>query len=885
MGLEFRTVFNGMALKTSRAVISEIQTLPYVESVYPDVEVRALLNESVPLIRANVVWDNLGAQGDSVKIGIIDTGIDYLHPDLTANYIAGGYDFVNGDDDPMDDNGHGTHVAGIAAANGTLKGVAPHAKLMAFKVLNAWGAGYSSWIIAGIEKAVDPDGNPETDDGVDIINISLGGPGTSDDPMSQAVDNAVEAGVICAVASGNSGLQGNFSIGSPGCALKAITVGASDKSDVMGSFSSRGPTFGYEIKPEVTAPGVNINSCFLGGGYAIYSGTSTATPHVAGAVALLKQLHPDWSPEMMKASLMDGAKDLGENCFTQGSGRIDVYKSATLKVIITPASVNLGMCRANQDIWSKVDTLQIRNVSNKPQSYLLTFEQALPVGVNLSIYPNQVSLEPGQTQDLVFTISVDNTVITDPPDVSHPYPGKIIALTPTDILKVLFSFVRALPYQEGWPFVGLIPNINIDQSLVAGNLDLKDAQEELVLCMYNNVYAWNHDGTLMNGWPIRPENNVNFRGASIGVQEAIGKLAFSTCEFSPTKTYVSLPSGSMVSGWPIATEPVFRSPVWADIDGDDSMEVIAGGGFSVYAWNLDGSAVPGWPVSVGAPPSGIAVGDVNQDGEIEVVISNMTLSRKYMCVISSKGNILKEWEPIAEDIGGENNPVLVDLDGDGDLEILQSGYNDLLAYHHNGEEFWSRKILDCGPNVSPIAIGDLDGDDNLEVVACNMSCIYVWNQNGDLKPGWPISVPSVHWTFSACEVSGPTIGDIDGDKEQEIVVNGHGSYDPWCIYAFNPNGTVVNGFPYIEMPGFKHATTPVIADLDQDGNVEICSYGQSHNDPYYTHLRVVVYDLGAPYDSSRMDWPMLQHDPQRTGCFKKKCGRSGGGTWEGRSTL
>jgi subtilisin family serine protease len=120
---EYYYVFNGLALSTDRKVIKEIKALPHVVDVYPDVEVKACLTDSVPLINADDVW-GMGYTGAGITVGIIDTGIDYNHPDLSANYI-GGYDFVNNDNDPMDDHFHGTHVAGIVAANGTLKGVAP----------------------------------------------------------------------------------------------------------------------------------------------------------------------------------------------------------------------------------------------------------------------------------------------------------------------------------------------------------------------------------------------------------------------------------------------------------------------------------------------------------------------------------------------------------------------------------------------------------------------------------------------------------------------------------------------------------------------------------------------------------------------------------------
>ena len=153
---------------------------------------------------------------------------------------------------------------------------------------------------------MDPDNNPSTDDAVNIISMSLGGPGDPDDPMSQAVDNATAAGIICVIAAGNSGDY--QTIGSPGCARTALTVGASDDNDNIAYFSSRGPSNKiFAVKPEIVAPGVFINSTKLGGGYIEYSGTSMATPHVAGCAALILQIHPELDACYDKSSI-DGKR-------------------------------------------------------------------------------------------------------------------------------------------------------------------------------------------------------------------------------------------------------------------------------------------------------------------------------------------------------------------------------------------------------------------------------------------------------------------------------------------------------------------------------------------------------------------------------------------------
>ena len=294
--------------------------------------------------------------------------------------VIGGYDFVNEDDNPMDDFGHGTHVAATAAGNGILKGVAPDAKIVSYKVLDSGGGGSWDNVIAAIERSVDPNQDGDFSDHLDIISISLGGLGHPDDPLSTAVDNAVDAGVVAVVAAGNSGPDGNAdcrngddgsfnSICSPGTARKAITVGAADKCDIMAGFSSRGPV-SWEgeilLKPDVVAPGVSICAAqssedeiwgFMWNNYGVdvhcidyqhitmdhhikIEGTSMATPHVSGAVALLMQAHPEWSPETIKSAIMSTSSELSLNPISQGAGRIDVLNAVDAKISTAPQSIS-----------------------------------------------------------------------------------------------------------------------------------------------------------------------------------------------------------------------------------------------------------------------------------------------------------------------------------------------------------------------------------------------------------------------------------------------------------------------------------------------------------------------------------------------------------------
>ncbi|WP_117211428.1 S8 family serine peptidase [Allorhizocola rhizosphaerae] len=211
-------LINGVAMTASD---SEIKQLKGVRAVWPDAPVKAHVDVSTSLIGATEVREKHNATGRGVRVAVIDTGVDYTHPDL-AGRVVKGYDFANGDADPMDDHGHGTHVAGIiagmAAAPGGVTGVAPEATIVAYKVLNDRGSGYTSDIVAAIEAAASGQ--------ADVINLSLGGPGDGSDPMSLAAKAASQRGVVVVAAAGNAGPYRD-SVSSPAVADSVIAVGAS----------------------------------------------------------------------------------------------------------------------------------------------------------------------------------------------------------------------------------------------------------------------------------------------------------------------------------------------------------------------------------------------------------------------------------------------------------------------------------------------------------------------------------------------------------------------------------------------------------------------------------------------------------------------------------
>jgi len=549
-GIRLRNIYeyalNGFTVEGTRKQIETLRESEEVEIISELSLYEATVDESVPFIGGEDVRGYYDAEsrrltGKGVKVGVIDTGIDYNHPDLKKVY-KGGRDLIDHDDDPMETVGsdavstiHGTHVAGIIAANGTLKGVAPEAEIYAYRALGPGGTGNTESVIAAIDATIR--------DKMDIINLSLGNSINGPDlPITLALNKAVEHGITAVVSSGNSGPKA-WTVGSPGTSSKAISVGASSpplespylqaglgtkvenlplysimgtkrweissfqqvvdgrygklsdlkdvknkivllkrgkinltekivsvqrqggigviianssdapllynveapvripavwvtnkdgqiltnylqtnkngtmkfiykkEADLLAPFSSRGPvTVSWEIKPDIVAPGIGIDSTVPGGHMAL-QGTSMAAPHVTGAAALLKQAHPNWTPEQIKSALMTTAKHLRDKdghyykTYEQGAGRIQLYEAVKVDTFFYPSSITLGLFDKKEGENKHIRNLVIENKNEAVQHYSFSVPKD-EKGLDWSL-PLAFSLQPNEKKEVEIGLSVD----------------------------------------------------------------------------------------------------------------------------------------------------------------------------------------------------------------------------------------------------------------------------------------------------------------------------------------------------------------------------------------------------------------------------------------------------------------------------------------------
>ncbi len=975
---EYYNVFNGIALEISEQRAKEIEKLNYVKKVYPNLLNNLSLKESVQLINADQVWKldlnqeeciNTGKEcltGHGVTVGVIDTGIDYTHPDFGSctreqflnkecDKVIGGYDFSGNDiaigwsleeileqivpdEDPMDYYGHGTHCAGIIASNGLLKGIAPDAKLYAYKVFpNA----YSSIIIQAMEASVDPNKDGDFSDKVDILSMSLGadcswwGYGEScgpDDPQSKAVDNLVESGTIVVIAAGNSGNNKEGTVGSPGTARKAITVGASFKQnyenfywdcepgtlsrcgtcprngkiycnywgdsnpkvDDITAFSSAGPVEwdkGVIMKPDVVAPGALICATRFGedfekgehpyyepceqGKHILFAGTSMATPVVAGAAALMKQAHPDWTPDEIKYALRNTAVDVNRPINVQGYGRIDILKAVQSE---KPPVVILD--NLQPPISTKTDI-----IGTATDNYIIE--------VGTGKHPTSWTIiGSGEPKEKAVLATLD-------PSMFETGYHSIRIRTTSDIASqdriIVFLWnIDDLNLLDGWPVkaeYGL-------GSLTVANID-NDKEEEILSRSLQYLYAWNHDGSYVDGWPVfmgKPRlRSYSSPAPAVADLDNDGIKEIIIGGYD-NNVYVYQPDGKLKQGWPVEVTNFrtnsFSTPVIGDVDNDGYQEIVILSTHQVHVLDYQGNELelgwPGFPRSVSGVVAHISplLGDLDNDDFLDIIFYTLYYNADSdpvlrMNAINNNGINIDGWPFEKVESKYPNNiynkinsdPVITDIDNDNHLEVI---FNDMKSIHVLDSEGKRKrpwpKSFDSVPSTG-IIVSDFDDDNYNDIIFASLSLrvgresifaydyLRIYNKDRIKLDKWPVEIyrgssPAV---MTIRRFTTPVIGDMNNDQNPDIlsIVGPELGLNPRLptskIYAWNKDAEILPGFPKSIS---KVYFSPTLSDIDKDGDIDLALISEG---------KVYILDLESDYNRETMQWPMYRQNTRNTG--------------------
>jgi len=368
---------NAISTKVTATEAADLAANPAVESIDIDAPVSITQDMTAGIaggvngwgldaIGAPAAWSTYGVTGRGVRLGSIDTGVDASHPQIAGSVVAW-RDFVAGAPTPYDDNGHGTHTVGTMAgrnANGVQVGVAPEAEVVVAKAMGAQGTATSSTLLAAAQWMTDPDGNPATADHPTVINNSWTTGHVNNEWFRPMVQAWVAMGITPVFAAGNTGGE----VGSPSSYPEVIAVGATDQAGAVWSGSNRGTsswTTGDQTvtvgKPDVVAPGVAVTSA-VPGGYSAYTGTSMATPHTAGTIALLKQVRPDLGTEQIRSILRQTATDIDAPGIDlpSGAGRINTLAAvaATGAPAVAQQQAPVAEAAPQADAAPQTDTQQ-----------------------------------------------------------------------------------------------------------------------------------------------------------------------------------------------------------------------------------------------------------------------------------------------------------------------------------------------------------------------------------------------------------------------------------------------------------------------------------------------------------------------------------------------
>jgi MYXO-CTERM domain-containing protein len=800
--------------------------------------------------------------GREAVVAVLDTGVDYSHPDLAANMAGNsadcdgdgadddangfvddchGIDVANGDADPMDDMGHGTHVAGIIGAAGNdgvgVVGVNWRSRMLACKFLNAWGDGSTAGAIACLDYVADL-----KDRGVNVVatNNSWGG-GDFSQALADAIDGQRRRGILFVTSAGNSGDDTDLTLDLP-CAYPdpaILCVGASDSWDELAGFSSFG-----RHSVHLVAPGVGILSTVPGAGYETWDGTSMAAPHVTGAIALLHAHAPGADWRAVRNRILAGGDPIGpySTGLVASGRRLNVHGALTCTG--SRITARLRPLRSTLLVASgAVIELAALNVDCATPNG----EVAIPVSPG----GGTVTLKDGGLgADVAAGDGIYSGAWTAGAagDFTLDFPG-------TDDVRVKVD----PDLQPGFPRMAWTDGGDYEASAaihtLVGNLDGEPNLEILATGLaLGPLLAFEDDGSGVRGWPVW---EPGFGAA----YPALGKLTASpglqvVASYRDDGAGVAYDgSGVVLPGWPVYPEAASRRPpLVADVDGDGFGEVFLAGG----AFRADGGAVnPG-----GGPATGSnspAAADLLGDGTIEILYASEPIGGVVdLRVVHPDGSPVAGF-PVSFFGREDTCPVVGDVDGDGAREIVVVGGTTatigVLIYDVDGT---LEREVQVAADGAP-ALADLNGDGILEIVLQSNGALAVVRGEGDLLPGWPVA-PLGDWMGN----SSPVVGDVDGDGRPDVVFTTQFPADTsnGFLHVYGADGVSHPRFPKALKIG--PGATPAIADIDLDGRNEIVVTGDFWDGSRGFFDKVWVFDLGGPAHGPVL-WGQFMGNAQHTG--------------------